>query len=89
MSDIYKCGKVMIDFIEYLNLRYYTEDSVMVKSHIGFSLIMLKDLIELIECREDLPLGVYRDLNDVRFYNNQTEIEKLIIEALKDGVMSG
>lgn len=83
MSELQECGGVIIDFIDYLNVKYYNENSLMVKSHIGFSLIMLKDLIELIEIKSDLPLNIYNQLNYVEFFNNQSEIQKLIIEELK------
>lgn len=83
MSDIGACGVVIEDFLEYLNMKYYTEESLMVKSHIGFSMIMLKDLIELIEIKEDLPLDIYNDLEFIRFFKNESENMKLIIEELK------
>lgn len=83
MSNIQECGKVILDFIDYMNMKYQYEDSLMVKSHIGFSLIMLKDLIELIEVKSDIPINVYNNLNYVEFYNNQSEIQKLIINELK------
>lgn len=83
MSDIGYCGVIISDFIEYLNMRYYNEKDPLVKSHLGFSMILLKDLIRIIEVKEELPLDAYSDLRFIKFYRNQEENEKFIVDVLK------
>ena len=83
MGDIQYCGVIIEDFLDYMSLKYYTEDSRLIKSHIGFALIMLKDLIEIIEVKEDLDLDLYYHLNRLQFFKEQDKVEELVVGTLK------
>lgn len=74
MSDAGAIGVTIHDLAEILSQRYYNTREDKVKSHIGFGLILLKDLVELIEKKEiDLYL---EDLPGIEFYKNEdSELE--------------
>lgn len=83
MSDAGAIGFAMVDFADLLSERYYRENNPHVKSHIGFGLIMLKDLIELIEVKEHIDMDALDDLNNLQFFKNEEEAKKFIQKELR------
>lgn len=70
MSDQGAIGVRIHDLSETLSERYYGCGNNRVKSHIGFGLILLKDLVNLIESDGiDLYLD---DLPEIPFYKNES-----------------
>ena len=83
MSDAGAIGLQIVDFAEYISEKYYKENNEKIKSHLGFGLIMLKDLVDVIENKTDIDIDAYEDLNQLKFFKNQNEAEKLIVSELK------
>ncbi len=83
MGDAGAIGLQIVDFAEYISEKYYKENDEKIKSHLGFGLIMLKDLVDVIENKTGIDIDAYEDLNQLKFFQNQNEAEKLIVSELK------
>lgn len=82
MSDAGAIGFQIVDFADYLSGKYDEEDNPRIKSHLGFGLIMLKDLVDVIQHKHKMDIDAYDDLNELTFYKNQDEAEQLIKKEL-------
>lgn len=85
MSDAGAIGVAVHDIAMLLSKKYYKlDDDDNVKSHIGFNLVFLKDLVNIIQNEEGIDLYLEKDLQDIDFFKN----EEAEFEYLKEKLNS-
>jgi len=72
MSDAGAIGVAIHDVAMLLSKKYYnlSEDDK-VKSHIGFNLVFLKDLVNIIQMEHGVDLYLENNLSDIDFFKNE------------------
>ena len=81
MGDSEYIGCLIYDFAELLSEKYYESDDLKKKSHIGFGLYTLADLVEIVENKEGIDLDIQESLNKIKFYNDANAV-KLIKQEI-------
>lgn len=83
MSDAGAIGVAVHDIAMLLSKKYYKlDDSDNVKSHIGFNLVFLKDLVNIIQNEEGIDLYLEKDLQDIDFFKNEEKELEYLKEKL-------
>ncbi|MBQ6219971.1 MAG: hypothetical protein IJH63_00620 [Methanobrevibacter sp.] len=86
MSDGGAVGVCIHDVAEILSEKYYNcNDEDIVKSHIGFNLVGLKDLVNIIQKEANVNLHLCDNLEDIRFFKNEEQELKYLQEKLNGG----
>ena len=80
MGDAGAIGLSIHDFAELLSEKYYESEDIKKKSHIGFGLFTLLDLVDIVENREGIDLDIQRDLKKIKFYNDANAIKLIKTE---------
>lgn len=79
MSDNGAIGVAVHDMAILLSKKYYDlPDDDKVKGYIGFNLVFLKDLVNIIQKEQGVDLYLENDLMDITFFRNEEkELEYL------------
>ena len=80
MGDAGAIGLSIHDFAEVLSEKYYESKDTKKKSHIGFGLFTLLDLVDIVENREGIDLDIQQDLRKIKFYNDANAIKLIKTE---------
>lgn len=83
MSDAGAIGVTLHDLAETLSDEYYKSEGN-VKSHIGFTLVFLKDLVNIIQKDTKVDLFLHHDLRDITFFANEEKEMQYIKKYLKE-----
>ena len=75
MGDSEYIGCLIYDFADLLSEKYYETEDIKKKSHIGFGLYTLSDLVNIIEEKEGIDLDIKEALSKIKFYNDANAIE--------------
>lgn len=81
MGDAEYIGCLIYDFAELLSSKYYGTDDIKKRSHIGFGLYTLKDLVDIVENKEGIDLDIMDSINKIKFYNDANAV-KLIKQEI-------
>lgn len=74
MSDAGAIGVAIHDIAMLLSKKYYNmSDEDKTKSHIGFNLVFLKDLVNIIQMEHGVDLYLENNLSDIDFFKNEDE----------------
>lgn len=83
MSDAGAIGVAVHDIAMLLSKKYYKlDDADNAKSHIGFNLVFLKDLVNIIQNEEGIDLYLEKDLQDIDFFKNEEKELEYLKEKL-------
>ena len=83
MSDAGAIGVAVHDIAMLLSKKYYKlDDADNVKSHIGFNLVFLKDLVNIIQNEECIDLYLEKALQDIDFFKNEEKELEYLKEKL-------
>lgn len=80
MSDAGAIGCSIYDFAEILSEKYYETEDLKKKSHIGFGLYTLLDLVDIVENKEKIDLDIQKSLKKIKFYNDANAIKLIKTE---------
>lgn len=75
MGDSEYIGCLIHDFAELLSSKYYETDDLKKKSHIGFGLYTLKDLVDIVENKEGISLDIQESMDKIKFFNDANAVE--------------
>lgn len=80
MGDAGAIGLSIHDFAELLSEKYYESEDIKTKSHIGFGLFTLLDLVDIVENRDGIDLDIQEDLKKIKFYNDANAVKLIKTE---------
>lgn len=83
MSDVGAIGVCLHNIAEIFSKKYYEiSDDNAAKSYIGFNLVFLKDLVNIIQLEENIDLYLENGLADIPFFKNEDEEMKYLQKQL-------
>ena len=85
MSDAGAVGVAIHEIAILLSKKYYSlPDGDNAKSYIGFNLVFLKDLVNIIQKEHNVDLYLENDLRDIDFFKNEKKELDYIKKRLEE-----